>query len=43
ATAGESDVPFFSMAGSDFVEMFVGVGPARVRDLFTQVCKLEWL
>eukprot|EP01134_Creolimax_fragrantissima_P007277 CFRG7277T1 len=36
ATAGESEVPFFSMAGSDFVEMFVGVGPARVRDLFAQ-------
>ena len=34
ATAGESDVPFFSMAGSDFIEMFVGVGSSRVRDLF---------
>ncbi len=36
AVAGEADVPFFSMSGSDFVEMFVGVGAARVRDLFTQ-------
>jgi len=34
--AGESGVPFFSMSGSDFVEMFVGLGAARVRDLFTQ-------
>ena len=34
ATAGEADVPFFSMSGSDFIEMFVGVGPSRVRDLF---------
>jgi AFG3 family protein len=34
ATAGEANVPFFSISGSDFVEMFVGVGPARVRDLF---------
>ncbi|MFL5329391.1 MAG: ATP-dependent zinc metalloprotease FtsH [Gemmataceae bacterium] len=34
AVAGEADVPFFSMSGSDFVEMFVGVGAARVRDLF---------
>ena len=34
ATAGESSVPFFSMSGSDFIEMFVGVGPSRVRDLF---------
>ena len=34
ATAGEAGVPFFSISGSDFVEMFVGVGPARVRDLF---------
>ena len=31
ATAGESNVPFFSISGSDFVEMFVGVGPSRVR------------
>jgi AFG3 family protein len=36
ATAGEAGVPFFSMSGSDFVEMFVGVGPSRVRDLFAQ-------
>merc|ERR1719480_399598 len=36
ATAGEADVPFFSMSGSDFIEMFVGVGPSRVRDLFKQ-------
>lgn len=34
ATAGEANVPFFSMSGSDFIEMFVGVGPSRVRDLF---------
>lgn len=36
AVAGEADVPFFSISGSDFVEMFVGVGAARVRDLFEQ-------
>lgn len=36
AVAGEANVPFFSISGSDFVEMFVGVGAARVRDLFTQ-------
>ena len=36
AVAGEADVPFFSMTGSDFVEMFVGVGASRVRDLFKQ-------
>jgi cell division protease FtsH len=36
AVAGEAKVPFFSMSGSEFVEMFVGVGAARVRDLFTQ-------
>jgi cell division protease FtsH len=36
AVAGEADVPFFSLAGSDFVEMFVGVGASRVRDLFRQ-------
>lgn len=36
AVAGEADVPFFSMSGSDFVEMFVGVGASRVRDLFHQ-------
>ncbi len=36
AVAGEAGVPFFSPSGSDFVEMFAGVGAARVRDLFTQ-------
>ncbi|WIA22346.1 hypothetical protein OEZ85_004659 [Tetradesmus obliquus] len=36
ATAGEAGVPFLSISGSDFMEMFVGVGPARVRDLFSQ-------
>ena len=36
AVAGEADVPFFSISGSDFVEMFVGVGASRVRDLFRQ-------
>jgi cell division protease FtsH len=36
AIAGEADVPFYSISGSDFVEMFVGVGASRVRDLFTQ-------
>ncbi|MBW3643541.1 MAG: ATP-dependent metallopeptidase FtsH/Yme1/Tma family protein, partial [Actinobacteria bacterium] len=36
AVAGEAGVPFFSISGSDFVEMFVGVGASRVRDLFTQ-------
>ncbi|GBD98734.1 ATP-dependent zinc metalloprotease FtsH [bacterium BMS3Abin07] len=39
AIAGEADVPFFSIAGSDFVEMFVGVGASRVRDLFEQAKK----
>lgn len=39
AVAGESGVPFFSISGSDFVEMFVGVGAARVRDLFQQAKK----
>ncbi|MBW2027114.1 MAG: ATP-dependent zinc metalloprotease FtsH [Deltaproteobacteria bacterium] len=39
AVAGESHVPFFSMSGSDFVEMFVGLGAARVRDLFDQAKK----
>ena len=33
ATAGEANVPFYSISGSEFVEMFVGVGPSRVRDL----------
>ena len=36
AVAGEAGVPFFSISGSDFVEMFVGVGASRVRDLFQQ-------
>jgi len=36
AVAGEAKVPFFSLSGSDFVEMFVGVGASRVRDLFRQ-------
>lgn len=36
ATAGESDVPFLSISGSDFMEMFVGVGPSRVRNLFQE-------
>mmetsp|Transcript_25949 Transcript_25949/g.46109 ORF Transcript_25949/g.46109 Transcript_25949/m.46109 type:complete len:865 (-) Transcript_25949:313-2907(-) len=36
ATAGEANVPFYSMSGSDFIEMFVGVGPSRVRDLFSK-------
>ena len=36
AIAGEADVPFFSISGSDFVEMFVGVGASRVRDMFEQ-------
>ena len=36
AVAGEAGVPFFKMSGADFVEMFVGVGAARVRDLFRQ-------
>jgi cell division protease FtsH len=39
AVAGEAGVPFFSLSGSDFVEMFVGVGAARVRDLFMQAVK----
>ena len=39
AVAGEANVPFFSLAGSDFVEMFVGVGASRVRDLFEQAKK----
>ena len=39
AVAGEANVPFFSISGSDFVEMFVGVGAARVRDLFAEAKK----
>lgn len=39
AVAGEADVPFFSISGSDFMEMFVGVGASRVRDLFNQAKK----
>ena len=39
AVAGEADVPFFSISGSDFVEMYVGVGASRVRDLFQQAKK----
>jgi len=41
AVAGEAGVPFFSISGSDFVEMFVGVGAARVRDLFEQARKVK--
>jgi len=41
ATAGEADVPFFSTSGSEFVEMLVGVGAARVRDLFSQAKKYQ--
>ena len=40
AVAGEAGVPFFSMSGSDFVEMFVGMGASRVRDLFQQAAKV---
>ena len=40
AVAGEANVPFFSISGSDFVEMFVGVGASRVRDLFKEAAKL---
>ena len=39
AVAGEANVPFFSISGSDFVEMFVGVGASRVRDMFEQAKK----
>ena len=39
AVAGEAKVPFFSLSGSDFVEMFVGVGASRVRDLFEEAKK----
>lgn len=41
AMAGEAGVPFLSMSGSDFIEMFVGVGPSRVRDLFSQARKMK--
>ena len=41
AIAGEANVPFFSLSGSDFVEMFVGVGASRVRDLFSQAKKKQ--
>ena len=41
AVAGEAQVPFFSLSGSDFVEMFVGVGASRVRDLFEEAKKLS--
>merc|ERR1719356_540549 len=41
ATAGEANVPFLSVSGSDFIEMFVGVGPARVRDLFAQAQSMQ--
>lgn len=41
AVAGEAKVPFFSISGSDFVEMFVGVGASRVRDLFAQAKKMR--
>lgn len=40
AVAGEADVPFLTVSGSDFVEMFVGVGPSRVRDLFKRAREL---
>ncbi len=39
ATAGEAAVPFISVSGSEFLEMFVGVGPARVRDMFAMARK----
>ncbi len=38
--AGEANVPFFTISGSDFVEMFVGVGASRVRDMFEQAKKM---
>ena len=41
AVAGEADVPFLSISGSEFVEMFVGVGASRVRDLFTNAKKIS--
>ena len=42
AIAGEAGVPFFSISGSEFVEMFVGVGASRVRDLFKKVHTVEF-
>lgn len=39
ATAGEANVPFLSVSGSEFLEMYVGVGPARVRDMFAEARK----
>ncbi len=39
AVAGEANVPFFTISGSDFVEMFVGVGASRVRDMFAEARK----
>lgn len=39
ATAGEADVPFITVSGSEFLEMFVGVGPSRVRDMFAMARK----
>lgn len=39
ATAGEANVPFLSVSGSEFLEMFVGVGPSRVRDMFATARK----
>lgn len=39
ATAGEANVPFISVSGSEFLEMFVGVGPSRVRDMFSTARK----
>ena len=41
AIAGEAKVPFFTISGSDFVEMFVGVGASRVRDMFAQATKMH--
>ncbi len=41
AVAGEASVPFFTISGSDFVEMFVGVGASRVRDMFEQGKKMH--
>lgn len=39
ATAGEANVPFITVSGSEFLEMFVGVGPSRVRDMFSMARK----